>query len=377
MTASTAASLCMLAGGRPSARRSPQPGRSSRGILAGLAPFTHTLLWLLWVGLFLGYLGAAHIASDRRLRRWSLLTAAASVVFVGASAIYILPLATGWNSDETWGYGQGHALLAAVSQFGWPAAILAAIGAVAAVQCRSEQDWYWLAWGFVWLLSIVVLPCIVVYHTGDILPLSLGILVLAGLGIARIYEGLRPQSRWAAIAWICFASLLNFPSLVSHYVDGDCYDYRTAASFISHRCLEGDRVLTFSPTLLKHYSAAGNPTDWREPKPTPSTPSPVNRLEQNECGLWCQALARASRSRWTPGSKGIVLKSSISVSYGSITTKTSWKAICMPRRRPNSLSREPVPVFFSRYDMRCFQVLFKTNQQPRTCGPELRQWPRI
>ena len=50
---------------------------------------------------------------------------------------------------------------------------------------------------------------------------------------------------------------MNFPSLVSHYADGDCYDYRTAARFISNQWQEGDKVLSFSPALLKHYCTPG------------------------------------------------------------------------------------------------------------------------
>ena len=254
MTACVFASLCMLAGGQAVYRRSPAWAVFA-GLVAGAAVFTHSLLGVLWGGLFLGFFAVAYVASDRRLRRWAWFTVAGASLIVGATALYIVPLTAHWNAGETWSYGQVHALQAAVSQFGWPATILASIGVVAALQSRNEQDWYWLAWASAWLVSSVILPCIVIYHPGYSFPLSLGILVMAGRGIARIYEGLRAQGSWTATAWVGLACLVNFPSLVSHYADGDCYDYRAAARYISLEWQEGDRVLTFSPTLLKHYSS--------------------------------------------------------------------------------------------------------------------------
>ncbi len=256
MTACLTASLCMLAGAQAVYRRSLS-WYGLAGLLAGVAVFTHTLLAVLWGGLFLGYFAAAYITADVQLRRWAWWTVFGAISLVAGSAAYIVPLATGWNTGETWGYGPVASLLAAVSQLGWPIAMLAGVGIIAACRGSSEQDWYWLVWGAVWVSSAVILPCIVMYHPGYIFPMSLGILTLAGRGIARIYEGLRLQSPCAAKAWIVLACLMNFPSLVSHYADGDCYDYRTAARFISNQWQEGDKVLSFSPALLKHYCTPG------------------------------------------------------------------------------------------------------------------------
>lgn len=256
ITASVFASLCMLAGAQAVHRRSAVWAVVA-GLMAGAAPFTYSPLALLWGGLFLGFVAAARAVPDRRLWRWAWLTAAGGLLILGLSALYILPLALGWNSGETWSYSHLHALQAAVSQVGWPTAILAAIGVIAAVESRNEQEWYWLAWAGVWLLAVVLLPCVAVYHPGYAVPLSLGTMVLAGRGIARIYEGLRLQSPRAAAAWIGLACLGNLPGLVSHYSDGDCYDYRAAANYLSREWDEGDQVLALSPYLLKHYCKPG------------------------------------------------------------------------------------------------------------------------
>ena len=69
MTACLTASLCMLAGAQAVYRRSLS-WYGLAGLLAGVAVFTHTLLAVLWGGLFLGYFAAAYITADVQLRRW-------------------------------------------------------------------------------------------------------------------------------------------------------------------------------------------------------------------------------------------------------------------------------------------------------------------
>jgi hypothetical protein len=256
MTACVVASLCMLSGAQAIQRRSMFWFILAIQV-AGAALFTHTLLGALWGGLFLGFFAAARVAADGQLRRWAWWTLGSAGLVLAGSAVYIIPLATGWNNGESWGYSPAASLLAAISQLGWPVAILAGVGAIAALQSPNEQDWYWLSWGATWFISSALLPCVVMYHPAYVFPMSLGILVLAGRGVARIYEGLSLQSSWAATAWVGLACLLNFPSLLSHYADGDCYDYRGAAQFISKHWQDGDRALSFSPTLLKHYCTAG------------------------------------------------------------------------------------------------------------------------
>jgi hypothetical protein len=260
MTAAFCSSLCMVAGAQAVARRSFL--WTIAACLAGLATvFAHTLQAAALPVLFAAIGAAAWSARERqwdgRLLRLLPVVAVAGIVLLGVAVWHVLPLARGWNGGQTWGYSIAHAGMAAVSQLGWPVALLAALGLVGIWKSGGEQGHYWAVWALAWAASSVILPCLVSYHPGYVFPLSLGALVLAGRAVAEIYEGLHRQNALAGPAWLALACLLNLPSLVSHYADGSRYDFRTAAQYVGSHWQVGDRVAGCSATLLKHYSNPG------------------------------------------------------------------------------------------------------------------------
>jgi hypothetical protein len=256
MTAAVLSSLCMLAGALAVRRRST--GWALFASLAAIgAILAHTLQGLVFAGLFLAILIAGRIGGNHRVNRLLLVVVASAVGMAVFSAGYLLPLVLGWNSGETWGYSLQHSVMASISQLGWPVALLAFLGVVAVWKQKDEQSSYWAVWAVVWMGASLALPFLVSYHPGYVFPLTLGALVLAGLAISSIYEGLRQHNAAAAYAWIGLTCLFNLPSLVSHYADGSRLDLRTPAEFVSRQWQPGDRVSTFSPRLFRHYAAPG------------------------------------------------------------------------------------------------------------------------
>jgi len=256
MIAALFASLTMLSGALAVQRRS-YLWTAAACLFAFAAVLSHTLQALLFGGLFLAIGLTAWVGRDRQLVRLLGVVlggaAAAGVVFV----VVLLPVLRGWNSGETWGYSVAHSVFAAISQLGWPVVLLAGLGILSIWKQGDIQTWYWSAWAAVWAGATVVLPFVVAYHPAYVFPLSLGVLVLAGRSIALIYEALREHNVPAAVAWLGLTCVLSLPSLVSYYADGSRYDFRAPAEFVSKHWQPGDRVGSFSPRLLRHYSKDG------------------------------------------------------------------------------------------------------------------------
>jgi hypothetical protein len=273
MIAAVCASLCMVLGAQAVYRRSVAMAALA-ATMAIVAVLAHTLQGLLLGGLFTAFVATYWLARDRRLGRLVVVVVASGVPALALVVWHVLPLARSWNSGEQWGFSNVHAVMSSVSQLGWPVALLALLGAIAAWKRRGEQDGYWLVWAGVWASATLLLPLCLQYHPGYVFPLTLGAVVLAGRAIAQIYEALQRQNPLAARAWLVLAVVLNLPSLVSHYVDGSCYDFRTSARYVSSHWQPGDRVATASPMLLKHYLAEGI-----EPVPVKGT-DPVPKLRQ-------------------------------------------------------------------------------------------------
>jgi hypothetical protein len=253
MTASFFTTLCMLSGAWAVQRNSTKWTLLASGF-AVAAVFTHTLQAVVLGGLGAGLLVAAWVQRRPLPRIQLILVAATGVVVVGMAAFYLYPLARGWNGGEGWGSSPLHQLMASVYEIGWPVALLAGLGAVSAVRLRNDQGCYWLTWAVLWAGASVALPLVVVFHSAYVFPLSLGVVVLAGIAAGQIYSFLRQQSLVLATAWIAVVCALNLPSLLSHYNDGSRHDYRTAARYITKHWQPGDHVAAIAPGALRRYS---------------------------------------------------------------------------------------------------------------------------
>lgn len=255
MIAALLAALCMLGGAMAVQRRSR--GWVAFACVAGVAALlAHVVQALLWAGLFAGIAAAAWCSRDRRLAQALAIVAAGAATAFAVFALYQLPLARGWNAGEAWGYSSSRALLACATQLGWPVLLLAGFGALCAGQRGTPADWYWLSWAGLWVVCPLALPHVVVYHPAYSFPFALAAVVLAGVGLARIYEALSATSTWVAAGALAGASLLGMPSLLSHYSDGSRADFRASADYVRTHWTDGDRVAAVSSGLFKHYVGA-------------------------------------------------------------------------------------------------------------------------
>jgi hypothetical protein len=247
------ASLCMAAGGIAAHRRS-LAWMIAACLLSLLAIFFHTTLALLQIGLVISFTVAS--LWDGRRGAWHLLgavllTAVASrFLFTG----YLMPIYRTWNSGSGWGYGPIQASLSSIAQLGLPVVLLAALGGFFAICERSPQGFYWLVWGGLWIVVSVCLPFMMVYQPSYAFSFAPAMCVLAGLGVARVYERLRPGSPIVAAAWLGLVFLLNAPSVLSHYVDGSRHDFRAAAWYVADHFQDHDRIASMSTGVLCYYS---------------------------------------------------------------------------------------------------------------------------
>ncbi len=255
--------------------------------VVGLAAlFVHTILLLLLPGLLLTLLLLAWIQNDRQLLRQALVVGVTLVVACAIYLCYTRPMLAGWNSSETWSYSPLKSLLASVYKLGWPVALLAGLGAVVALVGRQEQERYWLIWGGLWLVGCLLLPLLLRHHPAYSFPLTLGVLVLAGVGVWHLYHRLAEQSPLLGLVWVGVACLLNLPSLASHYLDGSCSNYRAAAAHLRNHWQPGDRVLATSPDLLRYYLDGVAEPGWLELYDTSRSLEQLKQHLQQPGRLW-------------------------------------------------------------------------------------------
>jgi hypothetical protein len=251
--AATLATLTMLLGAKAVRRRSAV-WMAAACVVATAAVLTHTLLGLLFAGLFVALLAASRAGQEERLRRLAWIAPAAGAIVAVAFVIWLLPLARSWNEGATFGSTPARSVLTATSLLGWPVAVLAGLGICLMARNPTPTDAYWLAWTACLALGVMTLPVVLVYHSEYTFLFAFAALVPAGKAVARIGDLLRLRSPAMRIAWLAAACLFSLPSLLSHYVDGSRHDFRAPAEYVSAHWQPGDRVSSFSPHVFRHYA---------------------------------------------------------------------------------------------------------------------------
>lgn len=253
ITAAFFAGLAMLLGGFVAQRRSTF---SAVTVCCAIfaAVLCHTLMAILW-GIILAGIAADSYAQRRPFpKNVALVFLVAGVLFALFGQFYLRPLASGWNSQENWGYGTLHSLLAAVNSVGWPVFLLAGLGLLLLLRDRSAQNWYWVVCALAWGVAIAVLPRVVVYHPGYSFPLASSVFVVAACAIGTIYDCLKTRGALIGAAWIGVACLSSLPGVLSHYQDGSRPDIRTAAEYVTKHARVGDRVAGHYLAWFAYYA---------------------------------------------------------------------------------------------------------------------------
>ncbi len=229
------------------------------GLAAAVAVLAHTLLAALFPGLLATTLAAAW--AERQPIPWRRLVAISvlGIAILLFGAFYLIHLGLGWNADADWGYSVLHSLQAAVNRAGYPVVLLAVLGGVDALRRRDGQGVVWVIWGGVWAGTALVLPILIYYAPMYTFPLTLGVFVMAGYGVGRVYERLRERDFALAWAWGLAMCALGLPGVISHFADGSRYDFRAASRHIASHWQPGDRVLVGAARNFRHYLPASIP----------------------------------------------------------------------------------------------------------------------
>jgi hypothetical protein len=247
------AGLAMLLGGFVVQRRS-----TFSAIAACCAIFAailcHTLLAILWGTTFIGIV--AGCCAERRPipKNVAIVFLVSGFLFAAFGLLYVKPLMSGWNSQETWGYGTLHSVLALLNSVGWPVSLLAVLGVLLLIRERSAQGWYWVTCALVCGAVAAILPRMLVFHPGYVFPFASSIFVVAGCAIGTIYDCLKSRGTWIGAAWIGLACLGSLPGVLSHYKDGSRPDFRAAAEFVKEHGRVGDRVAGHYMAWFAYYA---------------------------------------------------------------------------------------------------------------------------
>ncbi len=224
-------------------------------LLAGLAAIaSHTATIVLFEAALVALL-AARVATGRSIRdRTSRLLLLGSILIDLIAVARYLEFGMGWNGGEAWGYGTMHSILGAANSLGWPILLLACIGCLTTIRRMPTEGVYWVALSVMGALAIAILPRFIVYNPAYSFLFLLSPIVLAGAAIAEL--GRRSRSYGRPTMWVVIVSSigLSAPSIVSYYQDGSRLDLRSASRFVERHWKSGDRVVSFSPGLFRHYA---------------------------------------------------------------------------------------------------------------------------
>lgn len=257
-----AAAGCVLAA-LEGVRRGSVVWMAAAAGVAAFAVFMHLLLAGLIVGLIAVALLAPGLPARQRLRL-AAPAVASGVVIAAVYALYLAPLASGWNAGAEWGYSIPRALAGGVNQLGLPTALLAGLGVVMLFATQNPLRGFWLVWAGGWAASLVVLPRLVAFHPGYSFLYVFGAVVPAGYAVGVIAERLTGP-RLVPFAWLLTAVLLNAPSLASHYADGTRHDFRSAARFADEHRRPGEAVAAVSPGNFAFYAPSLTDADRLNP----------------------------------------------------------------------------------------------------------------
>jgi hypothetical protein len=223
-----------------------------------------------------------------------------SLLLLGLGVFRILPIVATWNKGMSWGYSPVHAAMSFVNILSWQYSLLCLLGVLVGFlgfrsvgnlhkgqfnlqlndpasgqqdcdQCeRVGQDSaggdacccggigvYWSLCAIFSGLMVFLLPFKITYNPNYGILFVFPILVSVMIFIVEVYclflRAGFPFSRVVAVVWVVVCLLLNFPSLVSYYKDGNRHDNRAAYIYVAQNWQDGDRITGFMMGAAEYY----------------------------------------------------------------------------------------------------------------------------
>ncbi|MDR1962207.1 MAG: glycosyltransferase family 39 protein [Planctomycetaceae bacterium] len=232
------------------------------GPAAILMVFSNSFGGIIWGGL-IGAVLADRLCSKNDAPKTSsvaifLLLTLWSIFLFGIAVFHIVPLTSSWNAAASWGYTPVHAAMSFVNILGWTFFLLGFLGiGLALARIQTHGNAYWLVCAAASGFAVLLLPLKIVYNPFYGFLFTFPFFVTAALFLGTVYELLSrseiPFARLLAVLWAFCCVLLNLPSVVSYYQDGNRPDNRAAFQYVAEHWQEGDRLTGFLMGTAQYY----------------------------------------------------------------------------------------------------------------------------
>ncbi|MDR2345434.1 MAG: glycosyltransferase family 39 protein [Planctomycetaceae bacterium] len=236
------------------------------GLLAVVMIFTHSLSGLIWGGIAGGIVLdtiRSRIKGDKKIppvrEKYTIIIIILwSILILAIAIFYLMPLAAAWNKSLSWGYSPLHSVLSFINVIGWQFFLFSILGICFSIfRVADSGSVYWLFCVLVCGISIVILPLMIIYNPNYNILFVFPFIVTASLFIQDIYflilRSALPCRYILAVSWISACVMLNLPSVVSYYQDGNRHDNRAAFAYVSDNWKEGDRLTGFTMGTAEYY----------------------------------------------------------------------------------------------------------------------------
>jgi hypothetical protein len=235
------------------------------GLFSVFLVLSNSLGGVIWGGVLVALLANFFCAKKTNEPRFSrnnliivLLIGCWSLVLLGIFVFHIAPLIAHWNHAEAWGYTPLHAVMAFINSFGWTLFLFSLLGiAITMVNIRNNTNLYWFFCTLVSGVAILLLPTKIIYNPAYNFVFFFPFLVTAALFIREIYQLLVtsafPFRSVVAVFWIFPATLVNFPTVLSYYQDGNRADHRAAFQYVAEHWEDNDLLTGFLMGTAQYY----------------------------------------------------------------------------------------------------------------------------
>lgn len=224
-------------------------------VVAVLSVTTHTLATGLAPMFYFLILASLIFCQAKVSKRFTVNGLSLVALVVAYVLFYALPNIRGnWTGgDNGWLYSPVHALMTIPGTLGWGVIILSLTGAFLLVAKRQPHHIFTFLCTAAIVPFALLVPFAVNFHPEYLMIVIFPALYSAAWLVLFVSEQLETHSKAAAFTFVAFAALSNFPTLVSHYVDGSRPDFRLASDFLMTNTEKGDNIAAISIGNLRHY----------------------------------------------------------------------------------------------------------------------------